>query len=168
MYTAAVLAEQSQQQLLQAFEELLVAGGHDLKASGYKFATAAGERLPHHMTMNMGALNTNLNPAECLGYRGILSVDSFFIDHELNVCAAKVIRAVTEHTPIRTEPLPIKTVNDVGSHKHITMCIRSPGKPFHSNKIKWDDPTIYTEGAVRGKLVLASPLLLFSCIEECQ
>jgi hypothetical protein len=172
MYTAAVLVDTSRQQLIGAFQDIVLGCGTGLVSHltdlNYCFVTAAGEKLPHHMTMNMGKLDTNLNPASCLGYRAILSVDSFFIDHEWNVCAAKVIRAVTEHTPIRPETLPINSVNDAKSHKHITMCVREPGKPFHSNKINWEDNTPYQTGIGRGRIVLPEPLLLFSCIEECQ
>lgn len=123
MYTAAVLTPYSIDLLVCLMRKSL-----DLEKAGFVLKTPSGERLPHHMTINLGAFDSDLNPLEMLKQPVRLVVDSFWYSEEIGACAARVIEATVNEMPVRT-------INDETSHKHITVCLRPPAKPLHSNKL---------------------------------
>lgn len=122
MYTAVVLYPQECQKLKSLLNE--VAGW---SPEGFVWKTAAGEPLPHHMTLNMNGLRDGPNPRLVIGDEVSLTVDGFCWDHNLGVCAARVTNAVKG----------VERVNSVNAQPHITMCILPGCKPFNSNKLNW-------------------------------
>jgi hypothetical protein len=120
MYTAAVL--KSPYILIDRLQSLI-----NLEEKGFVFQTSTGP-LPHHMTVNLGPFDPELNDREILGKNAILYVDGIWWSEDLGVCAATVDRAMVGETPL-------VTINDDDSEKHITICLRPPAKPAHSNKL---------------------------------
>lgn len=143
MYTAAVLRSSEVIALIDVFQRLV-----DLEPQGYQLKTPEGEPLPHHMTINLGRFDTSLNPAEFLGKPAEIVIDSIHWSHDHNICAANVIEASVSGQQIRT----------INSHPHITICLRPPAKPFHSNKMLKDDKRQY--------YVLKFPRVLYADIRE--
>ena len=62
MYTAAVLTEESATQLKQAVLDRI-----SQSLEGFEFQTLAGVPLPHHMTINLGSFDEELNDPSILG-----------------------------------------------------------------------------------------------------
>ena len=123
MYTAAVLCPNSSALLRWMARAIL-----RLEEKGYAFKTPHGEPLPHHMTINLGALDETLNPATWMGADVLLSVEELVYEEELGVCAAPVLLAVGNSGRHDGEELRSKNV-----HPHITVCLKSGVKPFTSN-----------------------------------
>lgn len=141
MYTAAVLTPPARQLLQQKLEE-------KRNMSAFVFETKSGEILPHHMTINMGSFDSSLNDPDCLGKGVTLWVTRFRYNDK--VCCAEVVSADIEGKPIRT-------MNDQKSGKHITMCLRPPGKPVDSNEL-------FKDGA---SIIEIDELRLDAVIQEC-
>jgi len=119
MYTAAVLDEPSASFLRSFSEENL----GDL--SKFVFLTNQGQRLPHHMTVNLGPFHIDLNPGLSLGDTVILRVDKLARNDRIGVCAACVEAAVCDSKPLRS----------TNRHPHVTVCIMPWSRPKDSNKI---------------------------------
>lgn len=154
MYTAAVLTDHSRSVLLARFAEVYPA-----EARGFQFSTVAGEPLPHHLTINMGGIDLDLNPKLTAGLKVLIPIYGFCIDEELNVCAARC------DLPFNPEGDRFFSIN---AQPHVTMCIRLPkGKPFLSNKLDWKAPA-WTCNATKGTFEFDDLLMLSARIEECQ
>lgn len=124
MYTAAVLHPISANLLRWIQRGIL-----DLEQEGFVVQTQQGQLLPHHMTINLGKFDENLNEESLLGHEALLKVNQFVYNDVLGVCAAPVIEAVgyrLADPPV----IPIKTINE---HPHITVCIMPWAKPASSN-----------------------------------
>lgn len=158
MYTAVVLPPEDRAKLVAALREHL-----NLAEIGYQFQTKTGEELPHHMTINMDAYNPALQGGrELLGSTVQLEIDRFYVDHELNVCAARVRKAET------LDGFIVHTINDENSCKHVTMCIRPPsGKPFLSNRIDWNGCPAWTYESKQGYVSLSDPVLVCGVVSHC-
>jgi hypothetical protein len=122
MYTAAVLSPTSAQLL-----KWIMRGTIALEGEGFVTETAQGHPLPHHMTINMGNLDSSLNPKAILGEPVILEIDRLVYNYTLGVCAAKVTRAAHSYKSWK-----IKSANIV---PHITVCIKPGSKPMFSNQM---------------------------------
>ncbi len=145
MYIAAVLTSQACHQLKQILTQYV-----DLK--GYVFQTAAGMPLPHHMTINMNGFDNTLNNPELLGQQCNIKIDGIAYNHQLGICAARVISATS---------LNNIEINSINSIKHITLAMKPTSKPFFSNKLLWK-----TEGS--DIFISIPPTTLQAQIEECQ
>lgn len=119
MYTAAVLKPTSVELLKWIAIAKLSPQNND-----YKFETKSGDYLPHHMTINLGALNKELNPEDILGKEIEISFREILINNHLGVCAAEVLQAKTKESQI------IKSTN---KYPHITICLKPNVKPVTSN-----------------------------------
>jgi hypothetical protein len=120
MYTAAVLKSPSI--LIDRLQNLI-----NLEEKGFVFQSSQGP-LPHHMTINLGSFDPELNDREILGKTAILEIDGIWWSEQLGVCAACVDKAMVGETPLLT-------INDKESCKHITICLKPPAKPVHSNRL---------------------------------
>jgi hypothetical protein len=143
MYTAAVLSDFSKTALEMALLEF-----EDFTLSGFRFSTAQGGRLPHHMTINLGKFDESLNNITLLGAHVKLQVDRFYYNREIGVCAARV----------SSSSVYLTTINDEYNQRHITMCLKWPAKPYDSNLLDFDVGPCY---------ILNEPLVLETIIEEC-
>jgi hypothetical protein len=141
MYTAAVLTEDSVKTLEDEAKQVF-----DL--TGFEFSTPAGSKLPHHMTINLGQFDENLNNPDILGKNCILSIQELLICDKIGVCAAKVLTA-------KFGTIDICSTN---IHKHITICLKPPNKPVRSNEL-------FTTEGVR-KVELDHLIHLNAIIEE--
>lgn len=122
MYTAVVLSENSCEHLTS-----LVNHHIDVQGIGFLFQTESGMKLPHHMTLNMGDFDSELNDPEYLKQVIAMNVYSLAYDECLGVCAASVVQAFT----IQSGHI-IKSKNP---HKHITCCLKPGIKPVVSNDL---------------------------------
>lgn len=120
MYTAAVLRKESAEDLLLAMR-----GKTNLEEEGFECVTPQGEPLPHHMTINLGSFDWTLNDPKILGQSCIIYIDSIWFSKEIGACAARVTRAYCDG----------KEINSINKNKHVTICLKPPAKPFHSNQI---------------------------------
>lgn len=143
MYTAAVLHPKSVEKLLRIMREKL-----DLEKHGFECLTPQGEPLPHHMTINLGPFDTKVNSPEILGRTAILIIDSLWFCKTIGACAARVTKA-----SVNTQQ--IKSIN---ANKHVTICLKPPAKPFHSNKI-------FNTGEI---IELEQPIALLANVQEVQ
>lgn len=119
MYTAAILADSSSKLLHSKFIEKI-----DPDPLGFIFETKFGQRLPHHMTINLGPFNDSINSPEVFGSSARLWVDHFLYNE--NICCAVVKKAET------LSGIPIFCAN---KNPHITVCLRPPTRPVESNKL---------------------------------
>lgn len=122
MYTAAILKPSSVNILLWLMQKTRY------EKRGFVPKTPTGDPLPHHMTINLGGLDENLNPKEWMGKNCLLTIDSLHQNEKIGVCAARVIKA-------ECEGKPIKTINDENGSKHITLALKPGIKPVQSNKM---------------------------------
>jgi hypothetical protein len=117
LYTAIVLVEGSHSRLVKYFDQL-----------GLDFNT---ENLCHHVTINMGQLDKELNPEVNLGDVFDMFVTHFGFDDR--VAAFKV-----DHTDsVVGGARGIKSMNKT---PHITAGIKNGGKPFQSNQLDFWEP----------------------------
>jgi hypothetical protein len=143
MYTAAVLNPKSAEVLKKTMRDKL-----GLEGCGFECQTPQGEPLPHHMTINMGPLDTSINDPRILDKPAILCVDSIWYCKTIGACAAKILFCELENN----------TINSTNSIKHITICLKPPAKAFHSNKI-------FTDGEY---IKLDEPLILEAHVREIE
>jgi hypothetical protein len=122
MYTAVVLEENSREHLTS-----LVNHHIDVSGIGFLFKTESGMQLPHHMTLNMGDFDSELNDAAHLNQIIAMNVYSLAYDESLGACAASVVQAFTLQSGHN-----IKSKN---RHKHITCCLKPGTKPVSSNDL---------------------------------
>jgi len=120
MYTAAVLRQESTKDLLLAMRSKT-----NLEEEGFECVTPQGEPLPHHMTINLGKFDSILNDPQILGQPCLQFIDALWFSKEIGACAARVTRAYCDG----------KEINSINENKHVTICLKPPAKPFHSNKI---------------------------------
>lgn len=110
-YTAIVLSPSSRINLINHLQSQI----NNLK--GFKLTTNTGSPLVHHVTLNLGAFDENLNDKSILGQEIPIKVVSWAEDK--NVAAVGV-------------EIPIQTIN---AQPHITIAISSTGKPMMSNNL---------------------------------
>lgn len=115
-YIAAVLDQKSQ--------SLLTSLAVESVPSEFVFKTKAGMLLPHHMTINLGDLDTKLNPSEILGQKVFLEISKIVYNLDLGVCASPVINA---------RLINGNEINSSNLIPHITIGLLSHGKPKDSN-----------------------------------
>lgn len=121
MYTAAVLRPESVELLTKIMRE-----HRDLESEGFEYKTPSGDPLPHHMTINLGRFDSAINDPSLLGEEAVLVVNRLYYCYTTGACAAYVCDAYS------TDFVPIESIN---KNKHITICLKPPAKPFHSNDI---------------------------------
>ena len=132
MYTAAVLDP------LGAGLLRWIAKAEELEGWDFRFKTPLNDEIPHHMTINLGAIDVNLNKEEILEQRARLHVDQIRVSVELGACAARVIKAEVE---MKEYPVIYwQKLNSINEHPHITICLKEGVKPFTSNKLFETDP----------------------------
>lgn len=127
MYTAVVLNEKSVADILENFcDEMRSVGG------GFQMQNAKGDPLLHHVTVNMGELDKELNTTDLLDKEITMNIVSFAKD--LRVAAFGVEYKVVNGLSVFGDP-EVKTKNAI---PHITACInlQNGGKPFDSNDLK--------------------------------
>lgn len=129
MYTAAVLFESSANILKELAES-------KFNLEGFDFKTPAGGSLPHHMTINLGSFDKELNNQHMLGRYAILSVESLWMCRKIGACAALVKTAdaiwCCRSVDNNFTSHPINSSNE---YKHITICLMPHAKPSHSNQL---------------------------------
>lgn len=133
MYIAAVLDFESARSLRKIVRESI-----GLDQRGFSFFTEKNETLPHHMTISFG--KKEWNPPNIIKSSAKLLVDSIWWSEEIGACAAKVAKAQSGN-------IPISTINDKKSSKHITICLRPFVKPMMSNQLFCDknSQTVYLD-----------------------
>lgn len=117
-YTAIVLDPESRTKVMQAFESL------NVNFKDYVFHTKSGSPLSHHMTINMGQPDLDLNPSLEIGDEVEMLIDGICYCKHLGVAACRVV-----------ESGRIVSANE---QAHITVAIQSHGKPVNSNKLAWE------------------------------
>lgn len=122
MYTAVVLCQESVNLLRK-----LICDHIDVDFHGYLFQTQEGKSLPHHMTLNLGPIDLNINNADSLGKNVELWFDKLAMDHNLGVCAMPINRAIIVGLN--------EKVNSVNSQPHITCCLKKGTKPKTANQL---------------------------------
>ena len=127
IYTAAVLTPQSANLLRWAMRA--ATKGFELE-NDFGFKTPQNEPIPHHMTINLGKLNTELNPDWILGMSAKLKVDQLRWSEEIGACAFRVVEAISV-----VDDYVIKSFNDEKSNKHITTCLKPGVKAHKSNDL---------------------------------
>lgn len=152
MYIAAVLTEHSAIILKSFILSLHVRHGEIVlyDFDNWQFKTAQGQPLPHHMTINMGEFDNNLNDPSILGREVLLTIDEIWSNEKLGVCAAPVIEAITD------DGIKVFTMNSV---PHVTCCIKPGSKPKFSNQMFENG-----EGVIKAP---PQPLVLKAKIEVC-
>lgn len=122
IYTAAVLNENSRHLL-----RWLTKANTTLEADGFLFQTPQGDKLPHHMTINLGSFDESINSRSVLGGFVELHIDRVKFDYNIGACAAPIVKAQVELVDQIDQTsegwIDLKTFND---HPHITTCLR-PG-----------------------------------------
>ena len=132
MYTAAVLDP------LGAGLLRWIAKAEELEGWGFRFKTPLNDEIPHHMTINLGAIDVDLNEEGILEQRARLHVDKVYASVELGACAARVIKAEVE---MKEYPVIYwQHLYSINEHPHITICLKEGVKPFASNKLFETNP----------------------------
>ncbi len=131
MYTAAILMPNSADLLRWMMRATL-----NLESKGFVCETAAGEQLPSHMTINLGAFDVELNDPNIVHTTIFLHVEEFVYCELLGVCAVPVVKAITKEESI------VRSSNKI---PHITICIKSESKPKFSNALleQRDEKTLH-------------------------
>lgn len=145
MYTCIQILHPDRQLLVDTAKKLL-----GKRLNGFLFQTPKGEPLPHHMTINMGSIDPQLNDPNLLWSDAILTIDAIFLDAKRGVCAARVRKAVCDETPIQS----------ANADPHVTICLMQGVNPATSNIINWNDKTL--------EFKLEDPLVLKGVIRECE
>lgn len=135
MYTAAVLTNLSKDLLRWIAINKL--SQNDRR---WQFSTPSGDELPHHMTINLGNFNTNLNDQSILGKFVDLKINCISYNEELGACAFPVIVAKAEISDAQW--VKIKTINE---HPHITACLMPGINPKTSNEVLQSNDTVHLE-----------------------
>jgi hypothetical protein len=153
VYVAAVLTELSSELLKH-----IVKNKTNLEENGFKFVTDHGVELPHHMTINMGNLDLNLNSESIIQTDCELRFNCLFFNYELGVCAIPVTSAKAKILGPNSESwVSIKTCN---KQAHVTCCL----KP--SSAAKWSNDLF--ENTSSEVIELNADLLLQAKIEICK
>ena len=124
MYTAVVLDDTS----VNILKNIAIAF-FDLENKGFVFETQQGNPLPHHMTVNMGEMDSSINDPSLLSKEVKMRISTMSFDEELGACAAKVDTAFHKESKSTT---PVLSNNE---HPHVTIAIKPGSKPFWSNKL---------------------------------
>lgn len=122
--------------------------------------TPLGDRLPHHLTLNIGSIEDGLNNPSVLGKVADLTVEAFCWDHEVGACAARVTKMVVKgFTSVSTIDLYIRdteiVLKSTNAQPHITMCLMPNVKPAASNNLDWDQA-----------FLLKTPLIISGVVKE--
>lgn len=160
IYTAAVLSPMSA--TLLKWTMRAITGELELE-SRFKFKTPQGESLPHHMTINLGKLDTKLNPEWILGQNVKLFVDQLRWSEGIGACAYRVrdaISVIDDHL--------ITSINDGKSSKHITTCLMPDVKAVRSNDLFGDKAEIDLGNAIQYSNLYGEILELDAVVQECQ
>ncbi len=152
MYTAVVLDQSAVAALTQKLRETV-----NLEPE-FSLDGPEGYPLPHHMTLNLGKLDTKLNAEWMLNAECELIVDAFLWCDKIGACAARVVKALVFDDS--GNPGELASFNDGKSHKHITTCLKPGVKPFKSNAL-WDDPS-------KVNIFTFDPITLEGVVKECQ
>lgn len=127
MFTAAILDP------LGAGLLRWIAKAEELEGWGFLFKTPLNDEIPHHMTINLGAIDVDLNKEGILEQRARLHVDKVYVGLELGVCAARVIKAEVE---MKEFPAVYwQKLHSINEHPHITICLKAGVSPVTSNKL---------------------------------
>ncbi len=148
MYTAVVIDEEG----CKVLTDLVVQTQAPFER-GFRFTTDRGDPLPHHFTLNMGALNRDLNHEAVLNSPAEFRIDAICICETLGVCAGRVVRAVAR--PDERE-FDRKSAND---HPHVTLCMKPGSRPVYSNRLPWtcEDRLV----------VIPEPILVRGTVRTC-
>lgn len=147
MYTAVVLDGDSQEKL-----KLFLQQNPALENFGFLFQTSRGDPLPHHMTINLGALDANLNNPSIVEQKAIITVKKIGFNEKMGVCAAVVESAYLSSTSEK-----ITSMND---HPHITCCLKQGVQPKMSNQMLVDPSTCFFN--------LENIMVLSGTVKECK
>ena len=110
-----------------------IAKAEELEGWGFMFKTPLNDEIPHHMTINLGAIDVDLNDEAILEQPARLFVDKIRLSLELGECAARVIKAEVE---MKEYPVIYwQKLNSINEHPHITICLKEGVKPFTSKKL---------------------------------
>jgi len=141
MYTAVVLNQESRRDLLDVFTDEIRA------LNGFQLQTAQGDPLIHHVTVNMGDFDSELNDKSLLGQEIVMNVISFAKDYRVAAFGVEFLRKNGKSV------FGIPGVVTINEMPHITAAInlKEGGKPFYSNKLTDWKPT-YKVVEVRGVL----------------
>lgn len=139
MYTAAVLTLES--------IEILKNLASRLGLEDFVYQTPQGDALPHHMTINLGKFDESLNDPLLLGQEVEITIDSIWHCKTIGACAAKVSKTNCCGSEIKSS----------NTNKHITICLKPPAKPVHSNKL-------FSEGSK--VFIINEPLVLKAILQE--
>ena len=127
MYTAVLLDEISRNLLKEI-------SGNFLEKTQYDSFVNEID-LPHHMTINLGEFDKELNRPEILGMQAVLRCSKLLCGEK--VCCFEI--SEPEAYEIRgsqiIDIIPINTVNDEKSSAHVTLGIRNGGKPKDSRDL---------------------------------
>ena len=96
----------------------------------------------HHLTLNMGPMDNELNSTELLGKEALIQIDAAGMTDK--VCAVRATKMVT------MDGTELKSKNEV-PHITIAVDVHNGGKPVMSNDIDWWIPL--TPKNFCGKLV---------------
>lgn len=141
MYTAIVLNENSRSNLIAKFGDLITNLGN-----GFQTITAQGEPLIHHVTLNMGDFDDNLNISSLLNTEIKFIIDSFAYNDKVAAFGVKSIGSTFGNPPVKT----------INAKPHVTAAINptNGGKPFLSNQLNNWSPITPTE--VIGNLIVVN------------
>ena len=135
MYTAAVL-RQTSALLLKWIAKSLA----QPEEFGFRFETPQGEPLPHHMTMNLGAIDHALNSPECVGRPAEVQIDQIYVNHTLGVVAARVVAARVELVDQVGPGTYWKELRSKNKCPHITVALK-PGVPAKTSNQVLETPS---------------------------
>ena len=112
MYVAAALTPLSAELL-----KWMIRATIKLEDKGYKFKTSQGSPLPHHMTINLGEFDSDLNNIEILGLKAELFIEELVYNDTIGIAAAPVrLARIIEEKPYGM------IVNSKNICPHITLC----------------------------------------------
>ncbi len=158
MYTAVKLNRPSIQLLTWAIKATLNPEHFGLKFASKSYA------LPHHMTINLGKIDTKLNMKEYLNKKAFLQVSKAVMDIDYHgVCACEVEKAVIYQTDDLLADGVSFRINTMNEKPHITCALAKDVNPVASNAMLEDK---YAEN-FRIK-IFKDPLLLFGVVQELQ
>ena len=143
MYIAAVLDAKSVSKIKEAIQadwKLSRKMDFHEEFPDFIYQTEAGMELPHHMTINLVALNKSLNDPKIIGKPVRLICNTVYVNSWMGVCAISVDKAYVELEIGK----PWVELNTSNNFPHITVCLKKGATPKTSNNMlesKFDDNT---------------------------
>jgi hypothetical protein len=122
MYVAAVLTDESATLLRSIVQS-------NLRLENFQFETSRGDPLPHHLTINLGSFDKELNSPEILGKPARIKFDQICYDLKLGVCA------IPAYAEVVVSESKCVTLNTSNRFPHVTCCITAKSKPMLSNEM---------------------------------